>query len=104
MTRPPSCSASPFQGDRTILVSNGLHFDFSGRIIGILNYSPPEVHIMSIQEMGPESKSPRRQWISRRKRKRIIVKLLVGCLAIAVAGFMIIFATNQLQDMNDRAH
>ncbi len=59
---------------------------------------------MSIQEMGPESKSPRRQWISRRKRKRIIVKLVVGCLAIVVAGFLVMSGVEKIQDMNDRAH
>ena len=57
---------------------------------------------MSIQEMGLVPQTPLSQWSSHRKRKRLI-KLGIGCLAIFVVGFLVMSAVAKIQDMSDRA-
>jgi hypothetical protein len=44
------------------------------------------------------------QTTSPRQRRKILLRLGVGCLAIFALGYLVVFAVEKIQDMTDRAH
>jgi hypothetical protein len=59
---------------------------------------------MSIQETEPESHLSNGQTGRLRRRKRLILKLGTGCLALFLLGYAVMAAVEKIQDMTDRAH
>ena len=59
---------------------------------------------MSIQHTDQDTSPSTEQRLSPRRRKRIVVKLGIACLAIFLLGYLVVSAVEKIQDMNDRAH
>ena len=59
---------------------------------------------MSNLQSDEEIQRSPQNWASLRKRRQILVRLGIGCLAIFLLGFLAMAAVEKIQDMNDRAH
>ena len=59
---------------------------------------------MSIQHTDQDTSPSTEQRLSPRRRKRIVVKLGIACLAIFVLGYLVMAAKEKIQNMTDRTH
>ena len=59
---------------------------------------------MFLQQSERDSQPSPKQGCLLRNRKRLILKVGIGCLSLFVLGYVVISAVEKIQDISDRAH